>query len=49
MPSAAATARKISGKKERNEPVLLLRAIPKSNAYEVSSNTSHDPEVGKLL
>jgi hypothetical protein len=36
-------------KKERNEPLLLSRAIPHSRAYEVSSNTSCDPEVGKLV
>jgi hypothetical protein len=36
-------------KKERNVPLLLLMAIPHSSAREFISNTSRDPEVGKLV
>jgi len=36
-------------KKIAMKPLLLSRAIQPSSAYEVSSNTSRDPELGKLV
>ena len=49
MPFALVNPRKNLAKKNNSERLLYVRAFANSGAYEISSNTSRDPEVGKLV
>jgi hypothetical protein len=49
MPFTLVNPRKNRAKKNNSERLLYLQAFANSGACEVSSNTSLNPEVGKLV